>query len=396
VGLRASAAIAVVLASLTVGCGDDDNGGTTQPTTTTASGATSATGVKLAPIADADFGEPVYVTQPPGNSTDLYVVDRTGEVDIVRDGKELPTPFLDISPKVSTDVEQGFLSIAFAPDYQSSGIFYAYYTGQDGNENVVEFKRSADSPDVADPGSEREVLKMADYAANHNGGLLLFGTDGHMYIGTGDGGGAGDPERNGQNLGSLLGKILRIDPAQSGNEPYTVPAENPFAGRAGARPEIYSYGLRNPWRFSFDSATNALYIGDVGQDNWEEVDAVPSGKGAGANFGWSAFEGDAPFNSGQSAPGAIKPLLVYSHDEGCSINGGYVVHDPALPSLAGRYLYSDFCSGDIRSFKLEGTKAAGDKSTGLQTQSPTSFGTDNAGHIYVTSLNGPVFQIVPK
>jgi glucose/arabinose dehydrogenase len=392
VGLRPSAAIAVALASLTVGCGGDENGATTQLATTT----TAATGVKLAPIADADFGEPVYVTQPPDNSTDLYVVDRTGKVDIVRDGKELPIPFLDISPKVSTDVEQGFLSIAFPPNYQSSGLFYAYYTGQDGNENVVELKRSADNPDVADPSSEREVLKMADYAANHNGGLLLFGTDGHMYIGTGDGGGAGDPERNGQNLGSLLGKILRIDPAQSGNEPYTVPADNPFAGRAGARPEIYSYGMRNPWRFSFDSATNALYIGDVGQDKWEEVDAVPSGNGAGANFGWSAFEGDTPFNSDQSAPGAIKPVLVYSHDEGCSINGGYVVHDPALPSLAGRYLYSDFCSGDIRSFKLEGTNAVGDRTTGLQAQSPTSFGTDNAGHIYVTSLNGPVFQIVAK
>jgi glucose/arabinose dehydrogenase len=394
VGLRVSAAIAAAALTVAAGCGGSD-GGATQPTTTAAT-AGAAAGVRLAPIGGGDFGEPVYVTQPPGNSTDLYVVDRTGKVDIVRDGSELPTPFLDISPKVSTDVEQGLLSIAFAPDYASSGLFYAYYTGQDGNENVVELKRSADDPDVADPGSEREVLKMADFAANHNGGLLVFGTDGHMYIGTGDGGGSGDPERNGQDLGSLLGKILRIDPAQSGGHPYTVPTDNPFAGRAGARPEIYSYGLRNPWRFSFDSATNALYIGDVGQDKWEEVDAVASGKGAGANFGWSAFEGDAPFNSDQKAPGAIKPVLVYSHDVGCSINGGYVVHDPALPSLAGRYLYSDFCSGDIRSFKLEGTKAVGDKTTGLQAQSPTSFGTDNAGHVYVTSLDGQVFEIVPK
>jgi glucose/arabinose dehydrogenase len=391
VGFRASAAIAAGLLTIAAGCGGDDNGrGATQPATTAVTGA----GVELTPIGGGGFDEPVYVTQPPGNTTDLYVVDRTGKVEIVRNGKKLPTPFLDISPKVSADVEQGFLSIAFAPDYQSSGLFYAYYTGLDGNQNVVEFKRSADNPDVADQGSEREVLKMADFAPNHNGGLLLFGTDGHLYIGTGDGGGAGDPHRNAQNLGSLLGKILRIDPGRSGNQPYTVPADNPFAGRAGARPEIYSYGLRNPWRFSFDSATNALYIGDVGQDKWEEVDAVPSGKGAGANFGWSAFEGDAPFNSDQSAAGAIKPVLVYSHDEGCSINGGYVVHDPALPSLAGRYLYSDFCSGDIRSFKLEGKKAVGDSTTGLHTQSPTSFGTDNAGHIYVTSLNGPVFQIV--
>jgi glucose/arabinose dehydrogenase len=393
VGLRLTAALAAVVLTLAAsGCGGggDSGGSATQP----AAADTKGTGVKLDPIASGKFDQPVYVTQPP-NSDDLYVVERTGKVEIVRDGKKLGTPFIDISPKVSTDVEQGFLSIAFAPDYESSGLLYAYYTGQDGNENLVEFKRSDGDPDTVDPASEREVLKMADYAPNHNGGLVVFGPDGHLYVGTGDGGGTGDPRRNAQNLGSLLGKILRIDPKRSGAKPYTLPADNPFAGQAGALPEIYSYGLRNPWRFSFDADTKALVIGDVGQDKFEEVDAVAAGQGAGANFGWSAFEGDAPFNRDQQAPGAVKPVLVYSHDQGCSINGGYVVHDPELPSLEGRYLYSDFCSGKISSFKLTGTRASDDKPTGLEAQSPTSFGTDNAGHIYVTTLTGDVYRLAP-
>jgi glucose/arabinose dehydrogenase len=396
VGLRAPAAIAAVLmVAVAAGCGGGGGGGTKSSTQPATAADTSGTGVKLEPIADANFGQAVYVTQPPGNSSDLYVVDRTGKVYIVRDGKKLPTPFIDISSEVKTDVEQGLLSIAFAPDYASSGLLYAYYTDQQANQRIVEMKRSAGDPDKVD-GSERLVMEMADYAPNHNGGLLTFGTDGDLYIGTGDGGGTGDPRRNAQNLGSPLGKLLRIDPHAAGGKPYSIPTDNPFVSKPGARPEIYSYGLRNPWRYSFDSKTNALTIGDVGQDRYEEVDVVADGNGRGANFGWSAFEGDAPFNDDQSAPGAVKPALVYSHDQGCSINGGYVVHDPDLPGLDGRYVYSDFCSGKIRSFKLTGTKASDDKPTGLEAQSPTSFGTDNAGHIYVTTLNGDVFMLAPK
>ena len=376
--IRASSAIIGFVAALAIaGCGAGSGDETTNSPDSTSAAAPSSAKISLKPIG-GNFGQAVYVTQPPDNSSDLYVVDRTGKVYIVRDGTKLAQPFLDISAKVSTEVEQGLLSIAFAPDYESSGLFYAYYTGRDGNENVVELKRSSD-PDQADPGSEREVLKMADYASNHNGGLLVFGPDGELYVGTGDGGGHGDPRRNAQDRGSLLGKILHI--------------EDP--SHPGAKPEVFAYGLRNPWRFDFDQKSGMLIIGDVGQDEFEEVDVIPIAQAQGANFGWSAFEADSRFNQDQSAPGAIKPALVYSHDDGCSVNGGYVVHDPELPSLEGRYLYSDSCSGQIRSFALDGTNAVGDEATGLQTQSPTSFGTDNAGHIYVTSLNGQVFEIVP-
>jgi glucose/arabinose dehydrogenase len=391
VGARIAAALAVSLLSLAAGCG---GGGAEHGKSSAETAATSRQrGVRLEAIGGGGFEQPLYVTQPPGSS-DLYVVERTGKVVIVRDGEKLATPFLDISPQVSTEVEQGMLSITFAPDYQRSGLLYAYYSDRRGNQRIVEMRRSADNPDRTD-GKQRLVLEMADYAPNHNGGLIVFGPDGHMYVGTGDGGGSGDPRRNAQNLGSLLGKLLRIDPREVGGDPYSVPADNPFTGRAGARPEVYAYGLRNPWRFAFDTGSGALTIGDVGQDRFEEIDVVAPGAAAGANFGWSALEGDSPFNSDQRAPGAVKPALVYSHDEGCSVNGGYVVRDRELPSLAGRYVYSDFCAGQLRSFKLSGTKASDDKPLGLEVSSPTSFGTDNAGHIYVTTLDGDVFRLAP-
>ncbi|MGZ5332341.1 MAG: PQQ-dependent sugar dehydrogenase [Solirubrobacterales bacterium] len=391
--VAAAAATALVLAA--PGCGGDGGGGgdttaVTTPTATQAGGGGGGIGLQKL----GDFESPLYVTQPPG-SEDLYVVERDGRVKIVRDGETLGDPFIDISDKVSTDVEQGLLSIAFAPDYESSGLLYAYYTDKQGSQRIVELVRDPGDPDRV-AGGERLVLKMADYAPNHNGGLIVFGSDGHLYVGTGDGGGSGDPRRNAQNLGALLGKLLRIDPQQAGGKPYTVPADNPFVGKPGARPEIYSYGLRNPWRFAFDSKTGDLVIADVGQDEFEEVDIVGPGKGAGANFGWSALEGDAPFNEDQSAPGAVKPALVYEHSQGCSITGGYVVHDPELPALEGRFVYGDFCAPKLRSFQLAGTKAVGDKPLGPEVPGTSSFGTDNAGHIYVASFNGPVYRLVAE
>jgi glucose/arabinose dehydrogenase len=259
---------------------------------------------------------------------------------------------------------------------------------------VVEYTRSSD-PLVADEGSKRVVLGVDQPFSNHNGGLVLFGPDRLLYIGMGDGGGQGDPDRNGQNLSTLLGKLLRIDPEASGGRPYTIPPSNPFVGKSGARPEIYSYGLRNPWRFSFDSRTDDLSIGDVGQLDFEEVDLVPRGDGLGANFGWSAYEGFARFNDDQSAPDAVPPVFVYSHDSGCSITGGYVVRDKSLPTLYGRYLYGDYCAGELHSFTARPDhKATDDRALGVQVPSLSSFGTDDAGHIYATSLEGPVYRLV--
>jgi glucose/arabinose dehydrogenase len=352
-------------------------------------------GVRLEKL--GDFDQPLYVTQPPGDRHHLFVVEQTGRVQVLTDGTREDQPFLDLSDQVSCCGEQGLLSIAFAPDYRRSGLVYADFTDRAGDTRIVEYQRSSSNPLMVDPGSARVVLRVDQPFPNHNGGLILFGPDDLLYVGLGDGGSEDDPDRRGQDLDTLLGKILRIDPRPSGRRPYSVPQSNPFVGKAGARPEIYSYGLRNPWRFSFDRSTGALAIGDVGQDDWEEVDLVRRGEGSGANYGWSAFEGFARFNDDQSAPSAVPPVLVYSHDEGgCSVTGGYVVRDRSLTSLYGRYLYGDFCLGDLRSFPaVPDGRATDDRALGLNVPSLSSFGEDSAGHVYATSLDGPVYRLVP-
>jgi len=344
-----------------------------------------------------DFEQPLYVTQPPGDSHHLFVVEQTGGVEVLTDGSREDQPFLDLSRQVSCCGEQGLLSIAFAADYERSGLVYADYTDRAGDTRVVEYRRSDSNPLTVDPGSARAVLRVDQPFPNHNGGLILFGPDGLLYIGLGDGGSEGDPDRNGQDLGTLLGKILRIDPRPSGGRSYSVPSSNPLVDKGGARPEIYSYGLRNPWRFSFDGVTGALAIGDVGQSEWEEIDLVPRAGGNGANFGWSAFEGFMRFNDDQSAPNAVPPVLAYSHsDGGCSVTGGHVVRDRSLTSLYGRYLYGDYCLGDLRSFPaVPGHRATDDRALGLNVPSLSSFGEDDAGHVYATSLDGPVYRLVP-
>ncbi len=350
-------------------------------------------GVRLEKL--GDFDQPLYVTQAPGDRHHLFVVERTGGVRVLTDGSTEDAPFLDLRGRVSCCGEQGLLSIAFAPDYPESGLVYVDYTDRSGDTRVVEYRRSSSNPLTLDPGSARVVLRVDQPFPNHNGGLVLFGPDDLLYVGLGDGGSEGDPDRTGQDLGTLLGKILRIDPRAGGGRPYSVPASNPFVDQAGARAEIYSYGLRNPWRFSFDRLTKALSIGDVGQSHFEEIDLVPRGAGRGANFGWSAYEGFARFNDDQTAPDAIPPVLVYSHDVGCSVTGGYVVRDHSLPSLYGRYLYGDYCAGELRSFPaVPGRRATDDRSLGLEVPSLSSFGEDDAGHIYATSLDGPVYRVV--
>jgi glucose/arabinose dehydrogenase len=301
-------------------------------------------------------------------------------------------PFLDLSGEVTAGGEQGLLSMAFAPDYARTGLFYVYFTDRGGNQRVQEFRRSTGSPNRADRSTRRQLLLMDDPYPNHNGGLLLFGPDGLLYIGTGDGGSAGDPENRAQNLDSLLGKILRIDPRAQGSSPYRSPGSNPFVGRGG-RDEIYSYGLRNPWRFSFDR-NGSLYIGDVGQNEFEEIDYVRRGGARGRNFGWSCFEGRSRFNDSRSCPGAVPPILTYGRSGGaCSVTGGVVVRDPQLPALAGRYVYGDYCVGRLRSFRVRGRRATEDRSLNLRVQELSSFGEDARGRVYATSLSGPVYRL---
>jgi glucose/arabinose dehydrogenase len=384
---RRRSAVAALLAQVALigGCGGgSDSGGAP---TTPAQQPQGNGQVGLQKI--GDFDQPVYVAQPPGSS-DLYVVEREGTVSMRREDGSVSTA-LDITDRVTADgEEQGLLSVAFAPDFQSSHLAYAYYTGNDEDQHVVGYTVAGDGS--FDAGSEREILHMEDFASNHNGGLLLFGPDRQLYIGTGDGGIADDPERNGQDTGSLLGKILRIDPRESGGRPYTVSSPGPLGG--GARPEICNYGLRNPWRFSFDRETGSLLIADVGQNTQEEVDYVPAERVCGNNFGWSAFEGTNRLNEDQTAPNEVPPILTYGRDEGCSVTGGYVVRDRELPALYGRYVYGDFCAGELRSFKPATPEARDDRSEGLEVPSLSSFGQDNEGHVYALSLDGPVYRLV--
>jgi glucose/arabinose dehydrogenase len=359
-----------------------------------------AAGIALKRI--GDFESPTYVAGAPGFPKLLFVVEQPGRVEVLSGGHELAHPFLDIRGLVGDDGgERGLLSIAFPPDYATSGRFYVYYTDGKGNIRIDEFQRR--SATRAAFGSRRQVIEIPHpINANHNGGQLQFLGD-LLYFGTGDGGSGGDPPNNAQNKESLLGKLLRIDPRPSGGRPYSVPADNPFAGGPG-RDEIYSYGLRNPFRFSFDTTSAKqprIAIGDVGQNRFEELDYTTVAAASGANFGWDAIEGFAPYteeNSGTADPGGTtKPIMAYSHSRdggGCSIIGGYVVADPSLPSLRGRYLYTDFCSGQLRSLVPHLGKASDDRKLGLEVASPTSFGQDDAGHIYVCSQEGPVYRLV--
>jgi glucose/arabinose dehydrogenase len=354
-------------------------------------------GYRLTPV--GRFDAPVYVTQAPGDRRRLFVVEQAGRIRVIRDGRTLRAPFLDIGPLVRAGGEQGLLSVAFAPDYATGGRFYVDYTDRDGDTRVVEYRRVR-SPDRADAGSARQVLFQPQPEANHNGGLLLFGPDGLLYVGLGDGGGGYDRHGrigNAQDLGTWLGKILRIDPRAHGRRPYTAPSDNPFVGRTGARPEIYAWGLRNPWRFSFDRRTGDLTIGDVGQDEVEEVDFVSRGRGAGANFGWRAWEGRHRIDGGLRVRDAIGPVLEYTHASGgCSVTGGYVVRDRRLPALAGTYVYADFCGGEVRSARLHAGGAAAARSLRLSVPGVTSFGEDLAGRIYVVSQSGPVYRLDPR
>ncbi len=325
------------------------------------------------------------------------MVEQTGGIRLIKDGSLLPTPFLDLSGRISAGGEQGLLGLAFYPDYATSGRFVVHYTDPAGDTHLSIFHVSAD-PDVADPASELVILTADQPYANHNGGQVLFGPDGFLYLGLGDGGAANDPEGRGQNLSDLLGSILRVD-VQSGTS-YTVPGDNPFVGQAGVQPEVWSYGLRNPWRFTFDRATGDLYIADVGQEHYEEVDVAPGGgsPGKGINYGWNIMEGAHCLSGGQcDQTGLTLPTFEYGHDQGCSITGGYVYRGNAIPALQGLYFFGDYCQGWVRSIRYAGGQAT--ELTDWPTLRPggsvLSFGEDAAGELYVLSSSGGVFKLIP-
>jgi glucose/arabinose dehydrogenase len=349
------------------------------------------------------FDEPTYVTAAPGFPQLLFVVEQEGEVEVLRNGRRLGHSFLDIRGLVGAGGERGLLSIAFPPDYAQSGRFYVYYTDNAGNIRIDELKRK--SATRANRSSRRSVIEIGHPVnANHNGGQLQFLGD-LLYFGTGDGGSGGDPPNNAQNKESLLGKLLRIDPRPSGGRSYSVPTDNPFVGKPG-RDEIYSYGLRNPFRFSFDTTSAKqprIAIGDVGQNRFEELDYATVAAAGGANFGWDAFEGYHPYeeeSGGTPDPGnTTKPIMAYDRgrDGGtCTIIGGYTVGPGGPLSLRGRYLYADYCSGVLRSLVPHLRRASDDRKTGLTVASPTSFGEDGRGRIYVCSQQGPVFRLTGR
>jgi len=341
---------------------------------------------------------PLYLTAPVGDLARLFVVEKTGGIRVLKDGVLLPDPFLDLSAQVSSGSEQGLLGLAFDPEYAVNGRFVVHYTDLAGNTALSRFQVSAD-PDRADPASEQLILAATQPASNHNGGQVAFGPDGFLYLGLGDGGSSGDPEGRGQDLSELLGSILRID--MRTGDPYTVPADNPFVGNPNARPEVWSYGLRNPWRFSFDRANGDLYIADVGQSQLEEVDVstAADGAGRGVNYGWSIMEASRCFRGSEcDRTGLTLPVLEYSHQEGCSITGGYVYRGSAIPAIQGHYFYSDFCQRWVRSFRYANGVAGEETSWPALSAGGTivSFGEDAAGEMYILEAEGRVSKIVPE
>ncbi len=357
-------------------------------------------------ISDA-FSQPIFLCSPPGDLNRLFVLEqKSGLVRIIKNGSLLSTPFLNVSSLLEADgSEEGLLGMAFHPDYALNGYFYIYYTGTNGNIFVARYQVSTGNPDIANSGSAQIVITIPHPgAANHNGGMIAFGPyDGFLYIGTGDGGGSGDTNNDAQNGETLLGKILRLD--VDGGNPYAIPPDNPFIGLTDTLPEIWAFGLRNPWRYGFDRATGDLYIGDVGQGVWEEIDFQPASSPGGENYGWRCYEGNHSYNTSGCAPAAnyIFPIHEYSHSSGnCSISGGYVYRGCAVPDLDGTYFYADFCTGRVWSFRYDGQGITGflDRSAELDPPgAPTidnvsSFGEDARGEIYIVDYDGEIYKIV--
>ncbi len=376
-----------------------------QPTSTAEpTAAIEPTGAALADIsigfvrvADG-FAQPLFVTAAGDGSGRLFVVEKSGRIWILRGATRAPQPFLDISAAVSTQSERGLLGLAFSQSFAEDGLFYVDYTDKDGTTTISRFSAKGDA---ATPGSEQVLLKIKQPYANHNGGMIAFGPDGDLYIGMGDGGGGGDPHRNGQNTKVLLGKVLRIDVARDStavrDTEYGIPPDNPFANTPGAAREIWAYGLRNPWRFSFDRKTGDLWIGDVGQDVWEEIDFQAADSAGGENYGWNLYEGTHPYPPGSKPRTGdfTMPVVEYDHKTGEAVTGGYVYRGSAQPALFGTYFYGDYVSGRVWGLQRE--------ASGFQTReladtgyNVVSFGEDDAGELLLVDFKGAVYRVVAK
>lgn len=334
---------------------------------------------------DLAFENPVYVAAPSGDDR-LFVVEQGGRIRIVRDGQLLETPFLDISDRVSSGNERGLFSVAFHPQFSSNGLLFVNFTDLQGNTRIERFRAGSD-PDLANPESATLILSVDQPYANHNGGHILFGPSGNLFVGMGDGGRGGDPLDNGQDRRTLLGAILRLDVDAA--EPYAIPADNPWPDHDSFRPEIWAWGVRNPWRLAFDATDGLLYVADVGQNRREEVNVVPADRG-GLNFGWNVMEGTECYDSSTcSSDGLVLPAVEYDHSSGCSITGGAVYRGSAIPSIRGLYFYSDYCNGWLRSFRFEGGEATDHREWEVgPIGSVVSFGTDGAGELYAVSRAG--------
>jgi glucose/arabinose dehydrogenase len=394
VAVAAAGAITALLAA----CGKDaaepsgsspTSSSTSTSTSAAATGTTTPPKLKLTPI--GVVGAATAATTRAGDG-DLYVTEQRGIVRRVRLEKGTasidPSPVLDISGLVTAAGEQGLLGIAFSPQGDQ---LYLAFTNKDANQELDRFSFDGTKADRA---SRTTVITIPDFAVNHNGGDIVFGPDGYLWYGMGDGGGTGDPQHNGQRTTDLLGDLLRIDPLKPTNDkPYSIPSDNPFADGKNGAPEVYSYGLRNPWRFSFDRETNDLWIADVGQGQWEEIDKVTLDKAKGANFGWSQLEGSHPFSGGTAPAGAIPPVYEYDHSGGgCAVIGGYVYRGKQISGLTGTYLFSDNCIGQINGLRVTGDKGVA-FDLQLTLKGISSFAQDHDGELYVLSVDGTIGRI---
>ena len=357
-----------------------------------ADGAWQASEGLRATVVAEGLDAPLFVTAPAGDPR-LFVVEQGGRIRVVKNGKLLAAPFLDVSGRIAAGGERGLLGLAFHPGYATNGFFFVNFTDRDGDTHVERFRVGTD-PDRADPASALLVIKVDQPYSNHNGGMIAFAPDSKLWIGMGDGGSGGDPQGNGQNRRALLGKMLRLDVDRA--TPFAIPPDNPFANGRDGRAEVWATGLRNPWRFSFDRGSNLVFIADVGQNKWEEVD-VADVRTPGLNYGWSLREGAHAYGAPRaSADRLVEPAVEYAHGEGCSVTGGYVYRGRALANLQGAYFFSDYCSGWLRSFRWAGGRATDRRQWRVGSLgNVTSFGEDAAGELYVTNSGGRVFRLDP-